>query len=137
VIRRATAEDIPAIVAMGKRFHGRAGLPGEYDTVATGHFIEILCQRGVVLIGDRAMIGGMMVPSYCAPAWWQAVELFWWSESRDGIRLLDAFEAWARENGADEVRMSSIERFRGDRIGRLLAKRGYAVTEVSYGKAVR
>lgn len=136
MIRSATPDDIPAIVEMGRRFYCKAGLPGEYSDQAMAHFVDGLIRHGVVLIGARSMLGGVIAPVYCAPDWWQAVEMFWWSEDRRGIDLLAAFEAWARERGANEVRMSSVQASRGEAVGRVLARLGYETAETSYSKRV-
>lgn len=89
--------------------------------------------HGAVLIGDAGVIGGALLPAYCAPSWVIAVEMFWWAES-GGLRLLRAFEDWAREAGASEVRMTSLAA--QPRAAEILSRRGYKAAEISHSKVI-
>lgn len=89
--------------------------------------------RASVLMTDRGVIGGILQPAYCDPSWVYAVEMFWWARG-DGLALLRAFERWAQQAGASEVRMTSLAAL--PRADRLLRRVGYAPAEVSYSKAV-
>ena len=137
MIRRARESDLYEIVRIGRRHHEAAQMPGRFDGEAFRRFAEqLVTGRGVVFLTDEGMIGGTLAPSYASPGYWMAVELFWWSEDRQGRALLRAFEAWAEENGADEVRLSAVTRHRGAAVGRLLERAGYEPCEVSYSKGL-
>lgn len=129
----ATHDDIPRLIEMGRRFHAASGLAMGFDPQAVEGFLTGLIERGAVFATARGAIGGMAISPYCDPQWKIAVELFWWAEG-DGLRLLRAFEGWAREIGADEVRMTSLAAL--PRADRLLRFVGYAPAEISYTRAV-
>lgn len=132
----ATEADIPRIVEMGRKFHIVAGIKAPFCEEATENTVRGLIESatGTVLVSDAGMIGGALVPAYCAANWTMAVELFWWAEDRRGLHLLKAFEDWAKDMGADEVRMTTIHGLDG--AARILDRRGYSACEISHGKAI-
>lgn len=136
MIREAVAGDVPAIVAMGARFHEKGGIVAPYSHEATAEFVRDLIEapQGVVFIGKAGMIGGALAPTYCADDWPMAVELFWWSEGGEGLRLLDAFETWGADMGAKEIRMTTLAGLA--KAEQILSRRGYAPAEAIHRKAV-
>ena len=136
MIRQATAADIPLIVEMGRRFVAASGSPIPFTEDGASAFAEALIASpdAALLVSDTGMIGGVIAPAYFNPAWRMAVELAWWAEDRSGLQLLSAFEAWARDMGAQEVRMTTLAAIQGPE--RILARRGYAPTEISFQKVI-
>lgn len=134
MIRPASLDDIPSLLAMGREFHAASGLPFSFDEAAMGRVLAGLIgsDQAVVLMTDRGVIGGALNPAYCDPSWIMAVELFWWAKG-DGLALLRAFEDWAKEAGASEVRMTSI--YDLPRADAILRRKGYRPLEISYGRA--
>lgn len=130
-MRTATADDIPALVAMGKRFHAQSRQPMRYDEAAIAALLGKMA--GSVFMHEHGCIGGVLAPAYCDPQWIMAVELFWWAD-RDGLQLLRAFEEWAVESGANEIRMTSLASL--PRADVLLRRKGYAATEISYSRVI-
>lgn len=134
MIRRAVAADIPQLLDWGARFHAQGVAGPRYDREAVAAMLShLIGGAGAVLMHDDGMIGGVLAPAYCDPAWLMAVELFWWAD-RDGMALLRAFEDWARENGAAEVRMTSLATL--PRADVLLRRKGYAPIEISYTRGL-
>lgn len=135
MIRRATLADVPDVVGFGVKFHEQAQQPFPYEVEAATRFAQglIAGPQGAVFISDTGMIGGVLTPAYCAPNWIMAVELFWWAE-QGGLKLLKAFEDWAEEMGANEVRMTSLAAL--ERADGLLKRLEYTPTEISYRKLV-
>lgn len=135
MIRAARHEDTPAIIAMGAKFHAQSGAPMAFDQRAAAALISGLIESngGAVFISDSGMIGGAISPAYCDPAWLMAVELFWWAE-RDGLALLKAFEEWAAESGAKEVRMTTLAAL--PRAASIMRRRGYVASEISHSKVI-
>ena len=135
MIRQATHDDTPAIIAMGRKFHAQSGQPMAFDDAAAGALVSGLIDsdRGAIFISDGGMIGGALSPAYCDPAWIMAVELFWWAE-RDGLALLKAFEEWAADMGAKEVRMTTLAAL--PRAASIMKRRGYAASEISHSKVI-
>ena len=56
---------------------------------------------------------------------------------RVAIELLDRFEAWSKEKGAKAIIMGALKNVRGDALGKLFERRGYALYDMSYIKEVR
>lgn len=133
MIRQATAEDIPQLVEMGRAFHDHSGMPFAFNEVACERFITGLVAGGGVFIGPNGMIGGTLAPAYADPGWLMAVEFSWWAKG-NGLGLLAAFEKWAADMGAQEVRMTSLARL--ERAGRILELKGYEPVEISYRKVL-
>lgn len=148
MIRPAAADDIPAVIAMGAKFHEAAGLSEvaafdapSFETTArgliTGQIPGGLLVTGAAPIG---MIGFMAFPAYFNFAVTMAQEVFWWVEPEErfgvGAQLLDAFEAAAAARGASVFIVAAIARLRSDALTRFYARRGYAPGENSFVKRV-
>ena len=138
MIRTATIEDMPRLLQYADAFLSyhplTATLPREMAAVEgmLGRMIDN--PSAVIFVHDHGVIGGIIVPIWCAPKTAVATELFWWAE-RNGIELMRAFEDWACASGADIVQMLSIAGRRSP--DALYVRAGYAKTEVSYVRAVR
>lgn len=142
MIREATLADLDALVAMGEYFHASTPYslelknnPAQYRAVGAG-LIE--APAGVLLVrevdgGPVGMLGGAI---YDHPLSGErtAGELFWWStpdhRGVTGIRLLRAFEEWAKARGA--VYLQMVQPVWADRVGELYAALGYQKIEVAW-----
>ena len=135
MIRPATLADLDQIAAWGADFHAASGMLAPFDAEATREFVAKLIEapQAVVLMHEHGMIGGLLSPAYCAPSWVIAVELFWWAE-RDGRALLRAFEKWAGDAGASEVRMTTLAA--QPRAAGILKHAGYDPAETSHAKVI-
>ncbi|MCI5040026.1 MAG: hypothetical protein MRY81_10110 [Donghicola eburneus] len=133
---QATLQDIPRLAALGQRFHAASGMPFGYDPDQIAGFLQGLIENesGVVLCSEQSLICGVLSPAYCDPNWMMAVELAWWSEDRQGLKLLRAFEAWARDKGANEVRMTTLCSLPAAE--KIMSRTGYAPAEISYRKVI-
>lgn len=82
------------------------------------------------------MLGGQLVEMFFSREAIHASEMFWWSEGR-GKELLEAFEQWAREAGATGIIMADLnDPERNAVMESLYGKRGYALTERHFVKAI-
>lgn len=136
MIREAIEADIPQLVDMARKFHDASNQFAPFSEAASTGLAQNLMASpdGVIFITDAGMIGGMLGPAYCAEGWNFAVELFWWAEDRNGLRLLKAFEDWAKSKNANEVRMTTLTNLGA--ADKILRKRGYQPLEISYGKVI-
>lgn len=80
---------------------------------------------GIVLVSDGGFIAGCITQTVISPEP-VAVELGWYATDRSGLRLLRAFEGWARDRGATLIKMSC----NGGAAQRLLERAGYRVAEI-------
>lgn len=135
MVRLAALADIPTLMAMGRSFHAESGMPFAFnEEVMAQVFARMIEADGAtILMTDKGLIGGMLNPAYCDPSWVYAVEMFWWARG-DGMALLRAFEGWAAEVGANEIRMTSLANL--PRADLLLRRYGYQPAEISYSKGV-
>lgn len=137
MIREAGAEDIPRLLAMGERFAGKARLVESvgYDPASMEQTLAAMIagEHYCVFIGQAGAIGGMKAPHPFNYAHWIAQELFWWSEGREGLPLLTAFELWASQT-CQSIRMITLEAVEPERMGRLYERRGYRSLEHGYVK---
>lgn len=135
-VRRATEADIPAIVDMGARLHETGPWADvEYDRAAVAGFVATILQSGAVFLSEDGMCGGAIFPFYINPAFKTATEFFWWAP-KGGQPLRDAFERWAKENGASAVLFSGLYNDRLPALTRIYRRVGYAPGELSFVKRV-
>ena len=138
MIRDAGLDDIPRIVDLGERMAARAGLDGhvgyDRDSVAStlAHLIE--SPDGILICDDDGMIGGLCYPHPFNISVKNGQELFWYSEGKTGLTLLDACEAKAKAIGAKFWTMLCEETMRPKVVGNLFLRRGYRLLEHSYIK---
>lgn len=129
MIRRAVEHDMRELIAIGEKFTAAAGL--EFDANATAESLRNLIAnpQGVVFISEdgAGCIGGMMFRQFWNRLY-VAQEFFWWAE-HDGLALLDAFEAWADERGANQLYMACLEALTPDRVANIYKRRGYVPQE--------
>lgn len=133
MIRPATLDDIPALLAMGEKFATKAGLDEHcgYDPQSMELTFRAMIERDefCLFIGEGGAIGGMKAPHPFNHAVTMADELFWWSEGREGLRLLDAYEEWA---AGSIIRMTALEAVNPDRMGKFYERRGYRPLERAF-----
>ena len=137
MIRKAVVADIPRLLGMGARFAGRAGLVDHVgynpDDMAETFRLMIENPAHLVLIGESGAVGALSGPHPFNHAHTIAQELFWWSEGREGLRLLSGLEEWARAN-CHSLRMITLEAVEPDRTARLYERMGYAPLERGFIK---
>lgn len=135
MIREATVGDIPRLLEMGEKFAAKARLEEHvgYDPASMGKTFRALIEgeQFCLFVGEQGAIGGMKAPHPFNNARLIADELFWWSEGREGLRLLAAFENWASDA---IVRMTALEAVEPDRTGKLFERRGYRPLERAFVK---
>ncbi len=134
-VRTATAEDIPALVEMGAKFHAMSPhrFMGEYHPEAVANMLAYMAASAILLTNGEGVIGGVVAPVYFDPGKLMAEESFWWAE-KGGGELLVAFEHEARARGAAFVLLSTLHNDRSHIVDRVVSRRGYAPVERRYVK---
>lgn len=147
IIRDATIDDIPAIVAMGRAFHGEAACSDivawddESAAITARNLIE--GDDGILIVAtiegeSVGMAGGLVHPLYFNHHHRTGQELFWFCppEHRVGIGMLmlDRLEGAALRLGAQSWSMIALDTVRPQAIGALYRRRGYRASEHSYIK---
>lgn len=150
VVRRATADDVPALVRMGRAFieylpHSAAiGARVDDDALAAQVHAWLATDSMALFVADRdgdvcAMLVGAVVGLWFAPSTMMAAELAWWVEPRArgttvAVRLVKAYEEWARASGATVTTMSSLDGCNGADVATMLSRLGYTRSEMTYLK---
>lgn len=135
MIREATIDDIPRLLEMGQAFAERAELNAHvgYDPASMALTFGAMIESPsyCLFVSDTGAIGGVVGPHPFNHEQPIADEIFWWSEGRDGVRLLEAYEEWATAQGA-VVRMTALEAVEPDRMAKFYKRRGYVPLERAY-----
>lgn len=136
---QARESDIPAILDLGERFHALSPWRDRlFNRGATEKTVRTLISAptGALFYNGHGILGGMLSPIYFGGGT-VAQELFWFAD-KNGRELLDAFEAWAKERGADGVIMVNLAL--GERedavMNRMYERRGYQLRERHFYKEV-
>lgn len=138
MIRRATIEDVEHCATLGHKFIVAADMPpASLEECRTFCASLLHHPDGVMFISPQGVIAGLLAPLYYKPGYKQAVELFWWAEDGNGLRLLQAFETWARERGADDINMSTLAHYTPKGVPELLRRRGYEARDQVYRRGLK
>jgi GNAT superfamily N-acetyltransferase len=137
MIRQATSDDIPRLMAVGEAFWKLSPL-SEFiplDDIAVCEVIERAIENGSCFVGEKGVIMGFLIPHWANPAYKVALEFAWYGAG-EGDALLEAFETWAKENGAIGVQMATVGASYDDKIEAKLIKSGYTLAERGFFKRV-
>jgi hypothetical protein len=136
MIRAAAPGDLPQLLEWGREFHAMSGMAAPFDPDAVSRLLLRMMESpdAVILMTERGGIGGFLMPAWTAPDWLIAVETFWFAGG-DGRALLTAFESWAAQSGAREVRMTTLAAER--RAEAVMSRRGYAAAEISWTRTTK
>lgn len=130
LIRPARMDDIPSVIDLIEKLAATVnGLP--VDRIKTGETLAgLICDpAGVVLVSGAGFIAGRLGDTFISRDL-VAYEMGWFAEDRSGLRLLRAFEVWARDRGAAMIAMSC----NGGAAQRILERSGYRVAEIQMVK---
>lgn len=131
MIREATYRDLSWLTDLAVEFNDRF-YDEPIDYWKTYDYLEHVLDIGVIFRSDTGAIAGAI---HRDERWASrvAVELGWYSEGADGIRLWKAFETWAKRMEADQIAMSALVTS-DPRLDAVMHKRGYEVAEITYKK---
>ena len=131
MIREATESDVMRIVDMVEDL--RAAVDGMMPVSRpwTAAMVAGLIQspEAVVYVSDGGFIAGSMQPTIINPAR-VFMEHGWFARDKSGMALLRAVEAWAADQGAVMVKMST------GAVGPDLGRLGYTMTEQNWVKSI-
>lgn len=135
--RFATEADEDHVIAMAKDFFAASPYSGvEFEEEAVRVLFRKLLIGGCVIVNERGFIAGALTPLFFAPHLKVATEVAWWAPEGGGTELRELFEAWAEDNEASAVQMSTFNNPYAARLAGNLTSNGYAPVEVSYLKAL-
>lgn len=147
MIRKATHDDVDAVVAMGARFYETTTYKdwSPFCPDSSRTLVEMVVDEGVLLIAEEAgkpvgMVGLVVAPFFYNRALKAAYEVFWWVEphARGGLaawRLLKGIEPACRELGCASIQMTMLSSS-PDQARALYERAGYRHTETSFTKVI-
>ena len=138
MIREASADDMPEIMALLAHLMMASGALGRFDekAVRAEAFKMIDGEDTVMFRSERGLIAGFTLPAWDDPGWLMAVEKWWWAEDGQWMALLRRLEEWARKQGAGEIRITSKLGLQSGRIDKVFQRAGYEPREVCYRKVI-
>lgn len=107
-MRLATADDIPRITGMVERLTEAVRGPLTVDRAATGATLAALIASpdGSVWVTGGGFLAAALTRTTISPQP-VAMELGWYASDGSGLRLLRAYEQWARRRGAAAIHLST------------------------------
>lgn len=139
-VRRATAEDRLAVISLLKESHAAARLTFPFSAPHLDLLFRQHMERGLVLVTGEPAHGVLMAMTFDHPfgAGKWAKETCWYiapsGRGRSALQMLDAYEAWAREQGCTTIGMASLA---SNDVSKIYERRGYAPAETHFVKALR
>lgn len=139
-VRRANHEDRLAVIRLLKESHAAAGFSFPFSAPHADLLFRQHLERGLVLVAGSPAQGVLMAGAFEHPfgAGKYAKETVWYiapsARGRSALQMLDAYEAWAREQGCTTIGMASLAT---NDVSKLYERRGYAPAETHFVKALR
>jgi GNAT superfamily N-acetyltransferase len=148
MVREAAIKDLDQLIEMGMSFIAYSGY-SEYADPDPDVLKDVLCnlmKGGKVFVAEYkgeiiGGIAGLTSPLWFSPQVLFAVEIAWWVREDHrggtaGIKLLRAFEGWAKSIGCKAVCLSDLIINNTSPAGALFGKLGYSVLERSHIKGI-
>lgn len=139
MVRHATPADRPRVIALLREFHAAAGCSYPFDPARAAMLFASHMMDGACVLVTDDMSGILMAAAADHPFGMGKIasETFWFvshaARGRAGLYLLDAYEAWAREQGCVSVGMTALA---ANDVSAIYRRRGYAAVETHYMKAL-
>ena len=139
MLRLATKDDLELLVEMGRKFISSTGYAAYADETRMKELAEDFLtadpsQKIVLLYEDKGMLGGVVTPFLFGTVK-IATEVVWWVDpdhrkSEIGMKLLEAFEFWAKKVGCGLISMVGLD----DNLDKFYVRNGYRLSERAYVK---
>ena len=145
-VRHATLDDLEAIMALAREFIMFAPHASVADVSSEEleQQARTCIENALVLVAEDegkvvGMLVGVLTGLWFSPSTLMAAELAWWvtpsaRNGSAGIRLVTAFQDWAREQGAKVVTMSSLDLDFDTRVSSVLERMGFKASEHTHMK---
>lgn len=139
MVRHATVEDRFVILRLLKDAHKSASLPFPFSASHVSVMLDDHMATGLVLVFGEPAKGVLMAKTFEHPfgAGKWAKETVWYiapeARGRHALQMLDAYEAWAREQGCSAIGMASLA---PNDVSRIYGRRGYVPVETHFVKSL-
>lgn len=139
VVTLSRREDKKFLLQLARDFHASSIYKNvEFDVVSVLNLLERLIhdENCVVFHTDNGFIAGMLSPLLFNPKIIVASELAWYAPTGGGRELREAFEEWARDNGANIVQCVALANDNMQGLHGNYKNGGYSLVELTYIKEV-
>lgn len=129
-----------AVISLLRESHQAAGFEFPFSAPHADGLFRHHVENGVVLVVGEPVRGVLMSMCFEHPfgAGKWAKETVWYispsARGRAALAMLDAYEAWAREEGCCTVGMASLA---SNDVSKIYRRRGYAPAETHFLKQLR
>lgn len=140
-VRFAVAQDRDRVVSLLRESHIAAGFAWPFMASYADRLFQqhIASPKACVLVLDQPARGVLMAVAYEHPfgAGCIAKETVWFvtetARGRGAIKMLDAYETWARSTGCVSAGMASLA---SNDVSKLYERRGYVAVETHFMKSL-
>lgn len=138
-VRLATEADRAAVIRLLKESHAAAGFTFPFSAPHAAQLFDAHLIDGLILVVGQTAQGVLMARKFEHPfgAGKWAKETVWYispdARGRSAFQMLDAYEAWAREQGCVTIGMASLAT---NDVSGIYERRGYAPAETHFLKAL-
>ncbi len=132
--RFAVLDDIDELTQWGVKFHNACPYR-DADGNRIKEYIHwhITSTTACVIRTSGGMIGAVFQPALAYTDGFVARESFLWCDAPgDGLALIKALQDWAKMRGATHIEMSTLCNVTGQRLGKVLQRRGYEPLQKTY-----
>lgn len=143
-IRRATSDDVPALVQLARLEHGlsrMASTPFDSAFVAERFSNAVTGLSSAVFVSEtngelKGLIAGA-VQQNLHNRFGTAYELLWFAVDGSGLKLLDALKTWAKRMRATAIVANNHAGIKDtERFNKVMARKGYAQLGASFMAAI-
>ena len=139
MIREAKLSDMPEILRMARLFAESLDIPLDDESALDTAEGLIKSENAVLLIGDGVMASALAYPLYLNRYITIAQELFWWVDkdkrgNGSGREILVGLEQWARNIGAHQLSMMTMQGASPRFVEQVYLDNGYKPFENTYIK---
>lgn len=138
-VRRADEADRVAVIRLLRDSHAAAGFTFPFSAPHADMLFRQHLAGGLVIVAGQPAQGVLMAMPFDHPfgAGKWAKETVWYiapeARGRAALRMLEAYEAWAREHGCAAIGMASLAT---NDVSKIYERRGYAPAETHFVKAL-
>lgn len=139
MVRPATSADRTTVIRLLKDSHAAAGFTFPFSAPHADLLFREHMASGLVLVLGNPVQGVLMARTFDHPfgAGKWAKETVWYiapeARGRSAFQMLDAYEAWAREQGCTTIGMASLAT---NDVSGIYQRRSYAPAETHFLKAL-
>jgi GNAT superfamily N-acetyltransferase len=149
MIRMATVNDIPSLLAMGRSFFDASGYSSitSFDKESAKETFEGLISNPLAVIFVKEVAGevvgtiaGILCPFFFNLDHLHGQEFFWWVDpdhrGNAGRELRERLEEWASERNAKSFAVAALCALNADSVSKIYARAGYAPSDITFIKGL-